>query len=639
MTQILTDSLLDKINSPVDLSGFSIEKLQELAEEVRARLLDVMAINGGHLASNLGIVELTIALHRVFSSPRDKFIFDVSHQTYVHKLLTGRRKEFHSVRKYKGLCGFSNPKESDHDHFYAGHAGTALSLALGVAHRRDLQGENFYVIPILGDASLTCGTTLEALNNIPKELSNFILILNDNQMSISNSVGAITNILSRIVNHPKANKMYEEIEELLGKVAGIGTSLAKQSHRVRESLKSLVSSAPFFEQFNLSYVGKTDGHDIKKLIDKLESLKGSNKPIVLHLSTVKGQGLEVAEANPISWHGCSPFDRETYKVHPGKALGSTFPKIFGKHLLELAKQDPEIVAVTPAMPAGSCLTEFMAAYPKRCIDVGIAESHCVTFCGGLGYEKKLKVVASIYSTFLQRGLDNLFHDICLQGIPVVFAIDRGGLSPADGSTHHGIYEIAFLNTMPGMVITQPRNGQLLKELLESAFNWKKIVAIRYPNMATEELDGPIQQRPLGKGEILQLGVDVAIVALGHMCKTAFEVATLLAPKGIVLTIVDPIFVKPLDTELMSQLAMTHKLIITLEEHSLQGGLGMIFNSFIVRHGFNKTQVINLGLPDAFIEHGSHTELSLEVGLDAETIASQIEEAYRSLTEKSYTAHE
>lgn len=621
----MKETLLGTINSPLDLSGLSIGQLEQLAAEIREKIIDTMAINGGHLASNLGVVELTLALHKVFSSPSDKLLFDVSHQTYVHKLLTGRRDQFSTVRKYKGLCGFANPKESPHDHFYAGHAGTALSLGLGVAHRRDLQNENFHVIPIIGDATLTCGVTLEALNNIPKDLSKFILILNDNQMSISNNVGAITNILSRIINHPRANKLYEDVEHLLGKVS---SALASQGHRVRESLKSLVSCAPFFEEFGLSYVGKVDGHDIKKLIEKLEAIKNSSGPVILHVSTVKGHGMNVAEQNPITWHGCSPFDRETYKIGTAKSPTTTFPKIFGKHLLKMADSDPKIVAVTPAMPAGSCLTEFMQKHPKRCLDVGIAEGHSVAFCGGLGYESKLKVVASIYATFLQRGLDNLFQDVCLQGIPVLFAIDRGGFSPADGSTHHGIYEIAFLNAMPGMVIAQPRNGHVMKELMESAFSWKRPTAIRYPNMATDDSEEPLAPRILGKAELLARGEGVAIIALGHMCGVAMQVRAILAGKGINLTVVDPVFVKPLDTDFFTELAKSHKFLVTLEEHALNSGLGMIFNSFLVRTGLRDNQVINLGIPDIFIEQGTHKELSAEIGLDPETIAAQIESVYK-----------
>lgn len=605
------------------LNNFSIEELKALAEEIRATIIDVLSVNGGHLGSNLGIVELSIALHKVFHSPDDKFLFDVSHQSYPHKLLTGRLEKFHKIRQFKGLCGFCNPRESAHDHFYAGHAGTALSLGLGVAKNRDLTGRKEYILPILGDASLTCGLTLEALNNIPKDLERFIIVLNDNNMSISNNVGAITNILSRFLNNPKSNKIYQEIETLLSRVPNYGSSLAKQGHRFRESLKNLVSTAPFFEQFGLSYVGPIDGHDIGKLVQTLEALKESKRPVLLHVLTVKGKGMETAIQNPTPYHGCKPFDKETGKFLPMPSAKSTFPQIFGRQLLKMAENDPSLVAVTPAMPAGSCLEAFMAKFPDRCLDVGIAEGHAVTFCGGIAYGKKMKVVCSIYATFLQRALDNLFHDVCLQELPVVFAVDRAGISGPDGSTHHGIYDISFLNAMPNIVICQPRNGQLLKELLESAFSWNLPTAIRYPNMATEESEAPLQKRELGTAEVLVEGRELLIITLGHMYETGLKVRDILAKEGIQATLVDPVFVKPLDADLFSRILLNHPYVVTIEEHALNGGFGMIFNSFLMRSGFNQVQVLNCGIPDTFLEQGSHKEIITEIGLNPEAIALRI----------------
>jgi len=605
-----------------NLKNRSLDELKVLAQELRQKIIDVMAVNGGHLASNLGTVELTIALHKVFSSPEDKFIFDVSHQTYTHKILTGRLNKFDKIRQFKGLCGFANPKESPHDHFYAGHAGTALSLALGVAKNRDLTKRQEHIIPILGDASLTCGLTLEALNNVRKDLSRFIVILNDNKMSISNNVGAITNILSRFLSNPTSNKIYQDIEALISKIPGYGRSLANHGNKIRESVKNLVSTAPFFEQFGLSYVGPIDGHDIGKLIETFEALKNSHKPVLLHIMTVKGKGMENATENPITWHGCKPFDKVTGKFHPASSNPS-FPQIFGRHLLKMAENDPSLVTVTPAMPAGSCLDAFMEKFPERCLDVGIAEGHAVTFCGGIAYGKKMKVVASIYATFLQRALDNLFHDVCLQEIPVVFALDRAGISGPDGSTHHGIYDIAFLNAMPNMVICQPRNGHVLKELMESAFSWMRPVAIRYPNMATIEPALPIERRELGTAEILAQGKELVIIALGHMCDTALKVREQLLKDDIEATVIDPVFVKPLDSDLFCQVFMSHKYVVTIEEHSVNGGLGMVINTFLLRNGFNHIPVLNCGIPDMFVEHGSHKELMAEIGLDAPSITSQI----------------
>lgn len=626
----MTISQLAKISCPADLQNLSLAELELLAEEIRHTVIDVLSINGGHLASNLGIVELTIALHYAFNSPEDKFIFDVSHQSYIHKLLTGRKEKFPQIRKFKGLCGFTHPKESDHDHFFAGHAGTALSLALGTSKTRDLTGGDEHILPILGDASLTCGLTLEALNNIPKDLQNMIVILNDNNMSISQNVGAITNILSRFLSNPTSTKIFQEIESLLLKIPNVGGFLAKKGHKFTESLKNLVSTAPFFEQFGLSYVGPVDGHDIGKLIDTLKALKNSNKPILLHVLTTKGKGLATAIDNPTPYHGCRPFDKETGLFHTA-APKSTFPQIFGRHILRMANQDETVVAVTPAMPAGSCLEEFMTQHPSRCLDVGIAEGHAVTFCGGIARDRKLKVVCSIYATFLQRAFDNLFHDVCLQEIPVVFAIDRAGISGPDGSTHHGIYDMSFLQAMPNMVICQPRNGTLLKELLESAFSWNRPVAIRYPNMATEEGSFPPMSRPLGVGEVLLPGKELLLVGLGHMSSVALAVSEKLKAYGIEATVVDPIFVKPLDTELFLRLLSSHSYVVTLEEHSLQGGLGSAINSFISQNHFTSVQVLNLGIPDTFIEQGSHAEILAELGLTPDQITAKIVQQFSPLT--------
>jgi 1-deoxy-D-xylulose-5-phosphate synthase len=584
--------LLEHITDPSQLKSFSVEELEELASIIRQRIIEVMSVNGGHLASNLGVVELTIALHKVFSSPQDKFIFDTSHQTYCHKILTGRNGQFPSIRRFKGLSGFASPEESPHDHFFAGHAGTALSLALGMVKARDLNKEEYYVLPVLGDAALTCGLTHEALNNIPKDLKRFILILNDNEMSISKNVGAITNILSR-----------------------------------NESVKNFTSTASFFEQYGLSYHGPINGHNMPELLETLETLKDLKKPCLLHTFTIKGQGMPTAIANPTCYHGARPFELLTGKFLPNPSAKPTFPKLFGKHLLKLADEHPHLITLTPAMPAGSCLTELMGKYPDRCLDVGIAEGHCVTFAGGLAHDRTKKVVVSIYATFLQRALDNLFQDICLQKSPVIFALDRGGLAGGDGVTHNGIYDISFLNALPNMVISQPRNGHLLKELLESALSFEQPTAIRYPNLPTEEPDLPVKYRPIGKAEALVKGHHLAIIALGHKCDTALEVKTLLEKEEIYPTIIDPIFIKPLDHELLYHTFMTHSLIVTIEEHSLKGGFGQIMNSFAIEHGFSHLNILNIGIPDTYVDHGSHQDLTKEVGLDAHSIAEKILEHF------------
>lgn len=620
--------ILNQIQTPEDIQALSMQKLNLLAEEIRHRIIEVMSVNGGHLASNLGSIELTLALHKVFQAPVDKFIWDVSHQTYAHKLLTGRNSRFSQIRQYKGLCGFSHPKESPYDHFYAGHAGTALSLALGVVKNRDLAKRNEYVIPIIGDATLTCGMSLEALNNMSRDLKRFIVILNDNAMSISHNVGAITRILSRMLSNPTTNKLHQEIDTLISKIPSLGSLLSKKGHKITESLKNLFSPAAFFEQYGLSYIGPIDGHDIKKMVDVLEGLKDSQWPVIVHVHTNKGQGMQEAILNPISYHGAKPFNRDTGKFLPNPTTKPTFPKIFGSHLLKMAENDPSLVAVTPAMSCGSCLDDFMKKFPERCLDVGIAEGHSVTYCGGLAYGKKMKVVCSIYSTFLQRAFDNLFHDVCLQELPVVFAIDRAGIAGPDGSTHNGIYDISFLNAMPNMVICQPRDGHVLKELMESSFTWSRPTAIRYPNMATEESNAPLMPRELGKGEILAEGKEILFISLGHMNHTAMQVRSLLMEHGIQATVMDPVFVKPLDSELLCRLLVTHQYIITLEEHSCVSGLGAILNHFLMSQGYSNIHVLNFGVPEAFIEQGSHAQLMHELGLTPDKIYHKIVQHFR-----------
>lgn len=619
----MTSGFLSTIESPQDIKNLSFPELNQLAAEIRQRIIEVLSITGGHLASNLGMVELTIALHKSFNSPEDKFIWDVSHQTYIHKLLTGRNDRFPTLRQFKGICGFSHPKESPYDHFYAGHAGTALSLALGVAKNRDLTKRQEYVIPIIGDATLTCGMALEALNNISRDLKKFVVILNDNAMSISKNVGAITRILSRLLSNPTTNKIHQELDTLVSKIPSYGPMIAHQGHKITESLKNLVSPAAYFEQYGLSYIGPIDGHDIKKLVDVFERIKDSTWPVIVHILTNKGQGMEEAIKNPVSYHGARPFSRDTGKFLPNATTQPTFPKIFGAHILKMAENDPSVVAVTPAMSAGSCLDDFMKKFPDRCIDVGIAESHSVTFSGGIAYGGKMKVVSSIYATFLQRAFDNVFHDVCLQELPVVFAIDRAGISGPDGSTHHGIYDISFLNAMPNMVITQPRNGHVLRELLESAFSWRRPTAIRYPNLVTEDSEEPLEMRELGKGEVLVEGEEILILALGHMNKTALQVRESLTEYGVFATVVDPVFVKPLDNELLCRLLLTHQKVVTIEEHSVISGMGSIVNNFLMRQGFSNVQVLNFGVPETFLDHGSHKDLLQEIGLTPEKITKQI----------------
>ncbi|HEU64325.1 MAG: 1-deoxy-D-xylulose-5-phosphate synthase [Candidatus Anoxychlamydiales bacterium] len=613
--------MLEKISNPKDIKNLSIEDLDILSQEIRERIIEVLSKNGGHLGSNLGAVELSMALHFVFDSPYDKFIFDVSHQSYTHKLLTGRDKLFDTLRQFKGLCGFSHFNESIHDHFHLGHAGSAISLALGLAKNRDLLNRDEHVIPIIGDATLTNGLALEALNNIDQKTKKLIIILNDNKMSISKNVGNIKNLLSRFFSNPRSNKLYSEIETLLEKIPNIGKFLANQGKKLTQSIKNLVSPAIFFEHLNLSYIGPIDGHDIKKMIDTFEKVKNSEKPILIHVITTKGKGMEKAISNPESYHGVKPFDITTGDFLSKSKL--TFPKVFGSHILDMAKKDPSIVVVNPAMLKGSSLEEFNEKFPDRCIDVGIAEGHALTYAGGIALNKNLKVLVSIYSTFLQRGLDNLFQDICLQDLPVVFAIDRAGLSGPDGPTHHGIYDIGFLNAMPNMVIVQPRDANVLKELLNSVFNWKRPVAIRYPNMEAIEVKKPLKKRKIGSFDILSKGKDILIISIGHMYKTAIDIKEILKLHDLDPTILDPIFIKPLNESLFKDLLETHKTVITIEEHSIKCGFGSIFNNFIIQNNIKDIEVMNFALPDRFLTHGGYKDLIEDLKLDAKSISEKI----------------
>ena len=491
-------SILSQIQSPQDIKSLSSSELDSLAFDIRKHIIETLSVTGGHLSSNLGCIELTIALHKVFDSPTDPFIFDTSHQTYTHKLLTGRKEQFSSIRKYKGLSGFSSPDESQHDIFFAGHAATALSLGLGLAKSRDLEEKNNFIVPVVGDAAFTCGLTFEALNNMSKNIKNFVLILNDNAMAIAKNVGAITNILNHFFHTPSHQKIQKEVQEILSQNSALYEALSDKERQSLDSIKSISCSKNFFEQFGLTYQGPVDGHNISELTYALELAKTKSGPVVLHALTNKGHGMDSALENPMTYHGVKPFNPISGKFIPSTPSKLTFSKIFGNYISELSDSDSSIVTLSPATPYGSNLTSLMEKHPDRCIDVGIAEGHCITFAGGLAASKKLKVVVCIYATFLQRALDNLFHDVCLQKQTVLFAIDRGGLAGGDGATHNGIYDISFLNAIPNLIICQPRNGDVLKDLVNSAFSWGKSVAMRYPNLPTTLSENPPMQRVCGK---------------------------------------------------------------------------------------------------------------------------------------------
>jgi len=545
-------------------------------------------------------------------------------------MLTGRLELLETLRQTNGLSGFIHPKESPHDLFHVGHAGTALSQALGLAKQRDILNEERYIVSVIGDATLTCGMSLEALNNMSRDLSKFIVILNDNEMSISKNVGAITRILSRLLSNPLTNRLYQEIDHLVKRVPGYGNFLSEKGHKLKEAAKHLVSPAAFFEHFGLSYIGPLNGHDVGELVQNLEAIKNSDWPVILHVLTEKGHGMEQAEKNPILWHGAKPFCVNTGKFHASLETKPTFPKLFGKNVIEMGRKDETVVLVTPAMSAGSCLDGFAKEFPKRFFDVGIAEGHSVTFSGALAYQGKLKVFCSIYSTFLQRALDNVFHDVCLQEIPLVFAVDRAGIAGGDGATHNGVYDISFLSSMPNMAICQPRDGDLLKDLMQSAHEWNLPTAIRYPNLPTDDTGRPSIFRPLGKGEILQKGSEVLLITLGHLADNALEAAALFEKKWNVRpTVVDPIFVKPLDETLMKELMDTHSLVVTIEEHCPDSGFGSLVANFAMDRSI-PIKFLKIALPDRFIEQGKYNDLMEQCGLDSLSIFTKVDEAYRSL---------
>lgn len=562
-----------------DIKLYSIQQLEILAENIRKKILSTVFTNGGHLSSNLGIVELTIALHYVFSSPEDTFIFDTGHQTYPHKLLT-RGILFPKLRQYKGLSGFSSPKESIHDPFYNGHTGTSLSQALALAKVRDDKKGTNTIIPILGDGSLNSGLTLEALSQIPENLSNFIVVVNDNKLAISETVGSFKSLLQ---------------------------NTGKDSTKVKQE---------FFSHFHLNYQGPVPGHNLKTLIETLTKLKNSEKPILLHVETEKGKGFDLAMQDPVNYHGVKPFTKENTKKYV------SFSDVFGQTLIQLAATNPNLTVITPATQDGSGLKEFEKKYPHQFIDAGIAESHAVCFAGAYAL-KNHPTVLSIYSSFLQRAFDSVFHDVCMQSSPLILAIDRAGLNAQDGASHHGIYDLGFLSMMPNLIISQPRNGTVLQDLLYEATYTKSPFAIRYPNQNTSKVVEPMKRRPVGKAEVLYEGEMVLILAVGNHVSTAFLVKDYLEPYGIIPTIVDPIYLKPIDKDLFEFLLETHPYVVTIEEHALQGSFGSLFNQFVIQKRMKNIQILNCALPDKFIEQGSYSELLEENSLDAKTIAKNI----------------
>ncbi len=613
---------LDKINSPKDLKLLKEKEIEILAHEIRRFLIHSVSKTGGHLASNLGVVELTLALHTVFDSLKDKLIWDVGHQSYVHKIITGRREEFHSLRQYKGLSGFPKRKESQHDHFDTGHSSTSISAALGLATVRDLKKEKHHIVAIIGDGALTGGMAFEALNHAGQNKKNLLVILNDNEMSISENVGGLSNYLSKIRTTPLYSKVKGDVEALIGNIPAIGKSVVKTVERAKDSIKYFIVPGVLFEELGFTYIGPVDGHNYGALCKALIQCKNITGPVLLHVLTKKGKGYSLAEEAPQEFHGVSPF-----KVDSGKPLKTThktsYSEIAGSTLIGCAREDHRVVAITAAMPAGTGLSEFSQRFPERFFDVGIAEQHAVTFAAGIaaaGY----RPFVPIYSTFLQRGFDQVVHDVCLQNLPVTLLVDRAGLVGNDGETHHGTFDISFLSCIPNLTFLSPKDGGELRAMIQYALSVKGPMAIRYPRgIAQDQNPGETIEIKTGQGEVLfEEGKDVLIIALGHMTEVGLQACKGLREKGIHATLINPRFIKPLDEYLILHHARKCKKIYTLEDHIKLGGFGSLVLNLLNDNKIGKNVKI-LALPDHFVEHGNIDQLHELYGLNSEKVVSEI----------------
>ena len=608
--------LLDTINNPSDLRLLEMKQLPKLAEELRDFLVESVARTGGHFSSNLGTVELTIALHYVFNTPDDRIVWDVGHQTYAHKILTGRRHQMNSLRKLGGISGFPKRSESVYDTFGVGHSSTSISAALGMAHAAKLKGESRHAIAVIGDGAMSAGQAFEALNNAGAADADILVILNDNDMSISRPVGALNKHLATLLS----GSAFNAARKMGGKVLGVSPSLLEFASRVEEHVKGMLTPGTLFEELGFNYIGPIDGHDLEALVPTLLNLQKLSGPRLLHVVTRKGQGYEPAENDPIIYHGVSTFEPENGVCGSKKNNRLDYTQIFGQWLCDMAEADPRLVGVTPAMCEGSGMNEFARRFPQRFFDVAIAEQHAITFAAGLACEG-LKPVVAIYSTFLQRGFDQLLHDVALQNLPVVFAIDRGGLVGADGPTHHGAFDLSFMTSLPNMVIMTPANENECRQMLTTAYALEGPSAVRYPRgygpgVPIEKALEPI---PVGKAELMRSGKRVALLAFGSMVGCALE-----AGHETDATVVNMRFVKPIDREIIIALAREHSLLISVEENAAIGGAGSEVARVLEEIG-SQSRFVRLGLPDKFIEHGDQALLLASVGLDKDGIVRTIRE--------------
>ncbi len=605
--------LLDHIETPQDLSSLNSDQMRALAKEIRTFVVETVSQTGGHLASSLGVVEITLALHRVFDFRRDRIIWDVGHQAYVHKLLTGRKDRFPTLRQYGGISGFPKISESKFDHFNTGHSSTSISAALGMAAARDLNGDDHQVVAFIGDGSLTAGLAFEGMNQAGHLKKRMLVILNDNEMSIARNVGALSGYLKQIITGQVYNRMRDRVEVILKALPG-GNSIIKMAKAMEDTMKRLFVPGMLFEEMGFHYLGPFDGHDYDKLVAELEDAKKIDDPVLFHIKTKKGKGYRYAEKEPDRWHGTAPFEVESGKSNGKPGPMPSFTTIFGDTMLELAERDDRIVAITAAMPSGTGLDTFGERYPDRFFDVGIAEQHAVTFAGGLAISGRKPFVA-IYSTFLQRAFDQVLHDVALMNLPVTLCMDRAGVVGADGETHHGLYDISFLRPIPNLVLMAPSDGNELRHMLHTSARLSAPAAIRYPRGAGEPVDlsEPLREIPVGRSRALREGEDATIVALGPIAWRAYRVAEKLASEGISIGVIDARFAKPLDETTILDSASECGMLITCEEHVLSGGFGSAILELLQQNEMD-IPVLRVGIPDRVVSHGTPSELMDELRL-------------------------
>ena len=613
--------ILEQIKGPEELKQLSSRELAILAEEIRTFLIEKISHTGGHLASNLGVVELTIALFRTFDLPEDKIIWDVGHQSYTHKILSGRRMEFDELRQYGGLSGFPKRKESPYDSFDTGHSSTSISAGLGIAQGRDILGEDYKVVSVIGDGALTGGMAYEALNNAARMKKNFIIILNDNKMSISENVGGMSRYLGGLRTGAGYNDLKKNVADTLERIPVVGGRMIDKIKRTKNSIKQLFIPGMLFENMGITYLGPVDGHNIPALCKVLKEAQKLDHAVLVHVITKKGKGYEPAEKNPAHFHGVSPFDIKTGKPLAEKKY-PTYTDVFSKKLCQLGETHPELVAVTAAMPDGTGVAAFGKKFPDRFFDVGIAEAHAVTSAAGMA-AAGLRPVVAVYSSFLQRGYDQILHDVCIQNLPVLFAVDRAGLVGSDGETHQGIFDYSYLTSIPNMSVAAPKNLWELRAMLDFAMDYKAPFAIRYPRgTAYRGLKEFMQPIAYGKGEIIYEEENIALLAVGSMVSTGEHVREKLKEEGVSCTLANARFVKPFDKELVDRLAKNHRLIVTMEENVLQGGFGLPVTAYIHEH-YPQVKVMNIALPDAYVEHGNVSVLRKGLGIDSDSIIQRL----------------